>query len=116
MARPKRDAEPWGEEDAERITELLVSGSGIDEVCAYTNQDEATVDARCRATFGEAFADYAARQGVIGNAMINKALFDAACAGNAKAMDIFARKNMGFNPLAPRDGPGEAGQRRKMVL
>ena len=101
----RKQAEPWDAEEAGQITGLVTSGSGIDEVCAFTRLTKSQVDARCRATFGEGFEAFAARQKLIGKAMFNKALFDAACAGNAKAMDMYARIATGYSPLSTRDGP-----------
>lgn len=91
----------WSDEDVENVKGLLTSGSGADEVCAVTGCEKKDLDRLCKKAFGRTFEDTKARFNVIGRAMFNKALFEAACAGNAKAMDMYARTVMGFSPGPP---------------
>ena len=91
----------WSDEDVENVRGLLTSGSGADEVCAVTGCEKKDLDRLCKKAFGRTFEDTKARFNVIGRAMFNKALFEAACAGNAKAMDMYARTVMGFSPGPP---------------
>ncbi len=94
-------AHEWSEEDIENVKGLLTSGSGADEVCAVTDCRVADLDRLCKKAFGRDFSETKQRFQTVGHAMFNKSLFEAACAGNAKAMDMYARTVMGFSPGPP---------------
>lgn len=90
----------WTDEDVENVKGLLTSGSGADEVCAVTGCEKKDLDKLCMKAFGRTFEDTKTRFNVMGRAMFNKALFEAACGGNAKAMDMYARTCMGYDPIS----------------
>jgi len=85
----------------ENVKGLLTSGSGADEVCAVTGCEPADLDPLCKHAFGMGFAAAKKKFSTVGRAMFTKSLFEAACAGNAKAMDMYARTVMGFSPGPP---------------
>lgn len=115
-----RSRAAWSEEDAENVRGLLTSGSGADEVCAVTGCEPADLDRLCREAFGQGFEDTARRFQTVGHAMFNKALFEAACGGNSKAMDMYARTRMGYDPVASHgrarrdDGAAQGGERLEL--
>ena len=90
----------WSDDDVENVKGLLTSGSGADEVCAVTGCEKRDLDKLCGKAFGRTFEDTKSRFNVVGRAMFNKALFEAACGGNAKAMDMYARTCMGYDPVS----------------
>lgn len=90
----------WSEDDVENVKGLLTSGSGADEVCAVTDCKPSDLDRLCKAAFGRDFDGTRKRFQTMGHAMFNKALFEAACGGNAKAMDMYARTCMGYDPVS----------------
>lgn len=102
MARSKRKrTRPWDEDEADDVKGLLTSGSGADEVCAVTDCAPEDLDPLCMEAFGISFAEARQKFQTVGKAMFNKSLFEAACSGNAKAMDMYARTVMGFSPGSP---------------
>lgn len=115
MAAPRRT---WSDEDVENVKGLLTSGSGADEVCAVTDCEPADLDRLCRAAFGRDFEGTRKRFQTMGHAMFNKSLFEAACGGNTKAMDMYARTCMGYDPVSAhgKSARTEAAPRRRLEL
>lgn len=101
MASKRRRTRPWDDDEIANVKGLLTSGSGADEVCAVTDCGDADLDPLCKHAFGMGFAAAKKKFSTVGRAMFNKSLFEAACAGNAKAMDMYARTVMGFSPGPP---------------
>lgn len=98
--RHKASAHAWSDEDVKNVEDLLTSGSGADEVCAVTGCASGDLDRLCMKAFGSGFEDVHERFQLVGHAKFNSALFEAACGGNAKAMEMYARTCMGYDPVS----------------
>lgn len=105
----------WTDDDVENVKGLLTSGSGADEVCAVTGCEKKELDQLCKKAFGRTFEDTKTRFNVMGRAMFNEALFEAACGGNAKAMDMYARTCMGYDPISTHGKAQSVPSRKKKL-
>lgn len=94
----------WDEHDVENVKGVLTSGSGRDEVCAVTGCEPGDLDRLCRDSFGEPYDAVERRYHAIGVAMVRKAMFEAACAGNAKAAEMFRADGAATAEPARRGG------------
>lgn len=104
---------PWTDEERQRVIDILTSFNGADEVCAVMDVDQSELDRRCYQSFGKPFADLAEQYHMVGKTKLRQALFDAAMAGNAKALDTLSREQLGTGPVETRRklaGTGTAKQ------
>lgn len=92
----------WTEQEAEQVQGLLTTFSGADEVCAVVDCDKADLDALCQDAFDMDFKCAQEHFAAQGRAMVRKALFEQALEGNAKAMDMLAREQLGLGPVETR--------------
>lgn len=101
MARSK-NLIPWTDEQAREVEETLMCFNGADEVCAAVGCKAADLNWLCRQAFGLTFKQAEARFQTVGRSRLRKALFEAALAGNAKALDTLVREQLGMGPVEAR--------------
>lgn len=107
-------ARAWNEQDVENVKGVLASGSGRDEVCAITGCDAADLDSLCMKAFGMPYVAVEARYHAIGVAMVRKAMFEAACSGNAKAAEMF-KADVGKGATGAKEKPSKSADVLKLV-
>lgn len=90
----------WTDDDVKNVEDLLTSFSDADEVCAVTGCEKKDLDKLCMKAFGSTFEDTKARFRLVGRAKFNKVVFDAMSGGNAKALEMFSRMHMGYDPIS----------------
>lgn len=100
--RQRRHPDPWTDEQAEQVRGVLKAGSDAETVCALTDADPADLDWLCEQAFGMGFDAADRKFKLIGTALMNRSLFEAACDGNARSTDIWLRLNKGFSPLSAK--------------
>lgn len=97
-ARP----EPWTEEQAKTVKDMLTCFNDAEEVCAALECRRADLNWLCRQAFGEPFSTVRDRFHTVGRSLLRRAMFNAAIDGNAKALDTLAREQLGTGPVETR--------------
>ncbi|WP_156908414.1 hypothetical protein [Atopobium fossor] len=92
----------WTDEDKKQVAELLEAGSDATEVAAVLSCAEKALDTLCKDAFGLCFDDTQERFAAKGRAKLRRSLFQAANAGNAKALDLMSRAQLGMDPVKSR--------------
>ena len=97
-ARP----EPWTEEQAKTVKDMLTCFNDAEEVCAALECRRSDLNWLCRQAFGEPFSAVRDRFHTVGRSLLRRAMFNAAIDGNAKALDTLAREQLGSDPIVAR--------------
>ena len=94
--------EPWTEEQAKTVKDMLTCFNGPEEVCAAMECKRSDLNWLCRQAYGESFAATMERFHTVGRSLLRRAIFNAALEGNAKAVDTLAREQLGTGPVETR--------------
>lgn len=105
----------WTDDDVKNVEDLLTSFSDADEVCAVTGCEKKELDQLCKKAFGRTFEDTKARFRLVGRAKFNKVVFDAMSGGNAKALEMFSRMHMGYDPISTHGKAQSVPSRKKKL-
>lgn len=100
----------WDDDQKQLVANLLTAFNGGEEICASLDCKPSELDRLCKAAFGEPFEAFKARCASIGRAKLKSSLMKAALDGNAKALDMLAREQLGMDPVAARRSGGKNAQ------
>ena len=92
----------WTEQETDKVRALLTQFNGLDEVCAVMGCDPSDLDELSLEAFGMAFEPARAKFAAIGRSILRKELMEQALDGNAKALDMLAREQLGIGPVELR--------------
>lgn len=93
---------PWTEQQARDVESILTCFNGAAEVCAAMDCKEADLNWLCRQAFGLTFKQAKAKFQTVGRSLLRRALFNSAIEGNAKALDVLSREQLGTGPVEMR--------------
>lgn len=102
MATPRKT---WTDEQADEARSLMEAFCTADEVCAAMGCGAERLDDLCRRAFGAPWAEASATLACAGRARLRRRLMADALDGNAKALDMLARQELGIDPVPSRRPP-----------
>lgn len=102
----------WSDDEREQVRGLLVRFCDADEVCAVMECGKGELDGLCADAFGVDYATAEARFHAQGRALLRKAQFDLALAGNGNVLQQLGREYLGqesasYRPKERREQPKE---------
>jgi len=97
--------EPWDEKQVDEVERLLKAFNGPEAVAAVMDVPESALDRLCERAFGLDFAHAKAKFSAVGKANLRSTLYEQAVDGNAKALDMLAREQLGMDPVGRRKAP-----------